>query len=233
VTRLALADRQRAILASGADLTSPFAWGPGEIVYTRGGALWTAPAKGGTPRQLTVLDPARHEVVHSDAALFPGTRTVLFTSLTTEVGAERIEAVPLDGGRRSVVIEHAMAPVWSPTGHLLFGRDGAVWAVPFDPGSATARGAAVPIIPAGVVGTKLFGGLGFRVSSTGTLVFVPADFDSKRVVSVARDGSELALNLPPNRYGNPRISPDGRRLLIETDLSVLETLDLARGRAPG
>jgi len=66
------------------------------------------------------------------------------TCLTAEPGQERIEAVPLDGGRRSVVIEHAMAPVWSPTGHLLFGRDGAVWAAPFDPGSATVRGAAVP-----------------------------------------------------------------------------------------
>src|SRR5262249_22151480 len=103
------------------------------------------------------------------------------------------------------------------------------WAVPYDSGSATVRGAAVPVIPAGVVGTKLFGSPAFQISSTGTLVFEPADFDYKRVVSVARDGSELALNLPPNRYGNPRISPDGRRLLIETNVSVIETLDLARG----
>src|SRR5262249_9291116 len=103
------------------------------------------------------------------------------------------------------------------------------WAVPYDSGSATVRGAAVPVIPAGVVGTKLFGSPAFQISSTGTLVFEPADFDYKRVVSVARDGSELALNLPPNRYGNPRISPAGRRLLIETNVSVIETLDLARG----
>jgi serine/threonine-protein kinase len=229
VTRLSLADRQRAIVTTGADVTSPFAWGPGEIVYTRGGALWAVPAKGGAPRQLTVLDAGRHEVLHTDTAVFPGTRTVLFTSLTTEPGSEQIEAVPLDGGRRSVVIEHAMAPVWSPTGHLLFGRDGAVWAAPFDPGSATVRGAAVPVIPVGVVGTEFSGSPAFQVSSTGTLVFMPADFAYKRVVSVARDGSELTLNLPPNRYGNPRISPDGRRLLIETDSSVIETLDLARG----
>ena len=91
ILRLSLADRQRTVVGTGADTTSPFAWGPGEIVYTRGGALWAVPAKGGTSRQLTVLDPARHEVVHTDAAVFPGTRTVLFTSLTTEPGAERIE----------------------------------------------------------------------------------------------------------------------------------------------
>jgi len=229
VTRLSLADRQWAIVATGADVATPVAWGPGEIVYTRGGALWAVPAKGGAPRQLTVLDAGRHEVVHSDTTVFPGTWAVLFTSFTAEPGQERIEAVPLDGGRRSVVIEHAMSPVWSPTGHLLFGRNGAVWAAPFDPGSATVRGAAVLVIPAGVVGTKLYGSPAFQVSSTGTLAFEPADFDYKRVVSVARDGSELALNLPPNRYGNPRISPDGHRLLIETNFSVIETLDLARG----
>jgi Tol biopolymer transport system component len=229
VTRLSLADRQRAIVVTSADVTSPFAWGPGEIVYTRAGALWAVPAKGGAPRQLTVLDAVRHEVLHGDPAVFPGARTVLFSSLTTESGAERIEAVPLDGGRRSVVIEHAMAPVWSPPGYLLFGRDGAVWAAPFDSGSATVRGAAVPVIAAGMVGTRIFGSPAFQVSSAGTLVFEPADFDNKRVVSVARDGSELALNLPPNRYGNPRISPDGRRLSIETDQTVIETLDLARG----
>jgi Tol biopolymer transport system component len=91
------------------------------------------------------------------------------------------------------------------------------------------RGAAVPVIPAGVVGTTIFGSPGFQVSSTGTLVFMPGDFDYKRVVSVARDGSELALNLPPNRYENPRISPDGRRLLMETDLTVIEMVDLGRG----
>jgi serine/threonine-protein kinase len=229
ILRLSLADRQRTVVGTGADTTSPFAWGPGEIVYTRGGALWAVPAQGGTPRQLTVLDPARHEVVHTDAAVFPGTRTVLFTSLTTEPGAERIESVPLGGGRRSVVIEHALTPVWSSSGHLLSGRDGAVWAAPFDPGSSTVRGSAVPVIAAGVVGTKQFGSLAFQVSSTGTLVFAPADLDDKRVVSVARDGSELALNLPPNRYGNPRISPDGRRLLIDSNQSVIEMLDLVRG----
>jgi Tol biopolymer transport system component len=135
----------------------------------------------------------------------------------------------MDGRHRSVVIERAITPVWSPTGHLLFGRDGAVWAVPFDPNSATVRGEALIVIPTGIIGSVRTGSLGFQLSSNGTLAFVPADFDNKRVVSVARDGSEVALNLPANRYANPRISPDGRRLLIESQASVIETLDLARG----
>jgi len=229
ITRMSLADQQRAVLAQGADLASRVTWVSTDIVFNRGGALWTVSAKGGTPRQLTVLDPARREVLHSDPAVLRRGRVVLFSSLTTDAGTERIEAVSFDGQKRRVVIEHAVTPVWSPTGHLLFGRDGAVWAVPLDDNSATTSGAAVPVIPAGVVCTVRSGSLGFQLSSLGDLVFVPADFDSKQVVSVGRDGSQLALNLPPDRYGTPRISPDGRRLLVESQGSAIETLDLLRG----
>ncbi len=229
LTRISLANQERAIVASGADLASNVAWGSKEILYTRGGALWIVPAQGGAPRQLTVLNDARHEVLHGDPVFLPEGRTVLFSSLTTEAGTERIEAVSIDGRHRSVVIEHAITPVLSPTGHLLFGRDGAVWAVRFDLNKLTAQGEALPVIPSGTVGTVRSGSLGYQVSSTGMLGFVPADFDYKRVMSVGRDGSEVALNLPPNRYGNPRISPDGRRLLVESEGSVIETLDLLRG----
>lgn len=229
ITRLSLADHQRAVLLQGADIEARVAWVSTDIVYSRGGALWIVPAQGGAPRQLTVLDTARREVSHTDPVGLPGGRVVLFSSLTTDAGTERIEAVSVDGQKRTVVIEHARAPVWSPTGHLLFGRDGAVWAVPFDENSATTSGATVPVIPAGIVCTVGSGSLGFQLSSTGALVFVPADFDSKRVVSVGRDASELALNLPTDRYSAPRLSPDGRTLLVESQGSYLETLDLLRG----
>jgi serine/threonine protein kinase len=229
LTRLSLADRRQIVVASGIDLTGGAAWGSEQIVYNRGGALWVGSAQGGDSKQLTALNASRQEVLHRDPELLPGGRTVLFSSLTVQTGTERIEAVSLDGKRRWVVVEHAMKPIWSPTGHLLFVRDGAVWAVPLEPKDATVRGPAVTVIPLGVVSTTNYGGLAFQLSSTGTLVFVPADFYSDRVISVARDGSERALNLPPNRYGNPRISPDGRRLLIDSAYNEIETLDLVRG----
>jgi len=229
LTKLSLADQQRSVVASGADLGSGVTWsGPG-ILFNRSGALWIVPQEGGTARQLTVLNKERHEVLHADPLVIPGARTVLFSSLTTELGTERVEAVSIEGGKRSAILEHAYTPIWSPTGHLLFGRDGAVFAVEFDPHSSTVRGTAVPVIPSGVVGTVRTGSLGLQLSSTGTLVYVPMDFGSNRVMSVGRDGSEFALGIPPSRYGNPRTSPDGRRILFETEANVVETLDLSRG----
>ncbi len=154
---------------------------------------------------------------------------MLFGSLTTEPGAERIEAVSIDGGPRSVLVERATTPVWSPTGHLLFARDGAVLAAAFDPRTATLRGAAVPVMPSDAVEALGYGDLGLWISSTGTLLYLPDGFTAKHVVSVARDGAARALDLPAGHYGNPRISPDGRRLLIESGGNVIEALDLARG----
>ena len=185
---------------------------------------------GGAPRALTVLDAARHEVLHARPVVLPGERLVLFASQTTEPGAERIESVSIDGGPRSVVVERATTPVWSPTGHLLFSRDGAVLAVAFDARSGTPRGAAVPVLPSGAIEALASGQLALTLSSTGTLVFAPVGFKDTRVVSVSRDGAALALDLlPSNQYANPRISPDGRRLLVEIGGSVIEALDLARG----
>jgi serine/threonine protein kinase/Tol biopolymer transport system component len=230
ITRISLTDQQRKDLTSGADVTAGIAWSQGGIVFGRGGALWVVSLEGGAPRALTVLDAARHEVLHARPVVLPGERLVLFASQTTEPGAERIESVSIDGGPRSVVVERATTPVWSSTGHLLFSRDGAVLALAFDARSGTPRGVAVPVLPSGAVEALAFGQLALTLSSTGTLVLAPVGFKDTRVVSVSRDGATLALDLlPSNQYANPRISPDGRRLLVEIGGNVIEALDLARG----
>ena len=98
LTRLSLADQQRTVLTPGVDLTSGLAWSSAGIVFVREGALWVS-AEGGAPRALTVLDAARHEVMHSRPIVLPGARLVLFASLTSDPGTERIEAVSFDSGR--------------------------------------------------------------------------------------------------------------------------------------
>jgi serine/threonine-protein kinase len=230
VTRISLADGKAVSIAGGADFVTgaSLAWGGDTIVFTGGGSLWSVPATGGEARPLTKLAP-QAEVLHTDPLVLPGGRTVLFSCLTAAPVTSRIESVPLSGGPRAVVLEGAITPVWSPTGHLLFGREGALWAVPFDPVQARPLGAAVRVIPPGIVGSVRAGSLGFQLSANGTLVYFPATFDSKRLVSVARDGAELPLALPPGSYGNPRISPDGRRVAIESGGSAIEVIDLVRG----
>jgi dipeptidyl aminopeptidase/acylaminoacyl peptidase len=229
LTRVSLADQQRRVLATGVDLTSWLTWGESGILFRREGGLWIVSAEGGAPRQLTRLDATRHEASHDSAVSLPGGRLVLFASATREPGTERIESVSVDGGPRSVVIDRAKSPVWSPTGHLLFVRNDAVLAVALDPRTGTPSGTAVPVLPAGAIEALSSGQLAFSLSSTGTLLFTPAGFTDTRIVSVARDGASLTIDLPAGRYANPRISPDGRRLLVENGGSSIEALDLVRG----
>jgi eukaryotic-like serine/threonine-protein kinase len=229
ITRISLADQQRKDLTSGADVTGGIAWSDNGIVFGHGGVLWVISPDGGASRALTALDAARHEVAHDGPLVLPGARYVLFASQTNEPGAARIESVPIDGGPRTVVVERATTPIWSPTGHLLFARDGALLAVAFDAGTGMPRGEAVPILPSGAVERLASGQLALTLSATGTLLFAPVGFADARVVSVSRDGGALPVDLPSNRYANPRVAPDGRRLLVEVGGSVIEALDLARG----
>jgi serine/threonine-protein kinase len=98
----------------------------------------------------------------------------------------------------------------------------------FDPERATVSGTATEVLPESSLASPLYGSLPYRLSPTGTLVTMPREFDEKRVVAVTRDGSERALDLPPGAYGVPRVSRDGRRLLLEGSRTV-EVLDVERG----
>src|SRR5262249_29512396 len=64
---------------------------------------------------------------------------------------------------------------------------------------------------------------------SGTLIFGPSDFDAKRLVSVGRDGSVVVVDPSNGPYENPRLSPDGHRLIFTNGGSLVEMLDLVRG----
>ena len=199
LTRVSLADGQSSVLATGADFVTgvSLAWTSRQSCSSSAAArCGRYRLKGGEPKQLTSRDAAQNEVLHTDPLPLPGGRFILFSRLTAAGGGGRIESIPAGGGARAVVVENATTPVWSPTGHLLFGREGAVWAMAFDPETARPQGPAVAVIPAGIVGTVRTGSLGFQVSANGALAFVPATFDNKRLVSVGREGAELPLALP-------------------------------------
>ena len=222
----------RALPATG-DATGGLDWGTQGIVFQKQNAIWFVDPKGGSARQLTVLDAAREETIHA-APNWLDDRVIVFGSLTNQAGTERIEAVTFDAEpRRTVIVERARWAAWSPTGHLLFDRDGALLAVPFDLGTLKATGPASVVLPAGTVSPNTFGGLAMQVSEDGTLAYSPAGYGNQRIVMVSRDGSSMPLAFPAARFTNPRFSPDGTRLALDENLSSQVVIDLTRGTKIG
>ena len=216
-------------VAPAADATGTIAWGTPGIAFQQANELWFVTPNGGTPRQLTTLDRTRSEVIHAIPAWLDN-RVLVFANLTNEPGTERIEAVSLDAvPHRTVIMERARKACWSSALGLLFDRDGALHAVPFDLATLKTTGSPEQVLAAGIAATDGQGALAVQTTQDGTLAYTPADYGNSLVVLVDRNGSSKPVDISAGRFTNPRFSPDATRLALDDDLSSEAIVDLARG----
>jgi serine/threonine-protein kinase len=197
------------------------AWGEdGNIVYaTSSGAtgLQRISSAGGAPTVLTKPDRARGEADHLHPEFLPGGQTVLFTIIASTGGLDNAQVAVLDlrTGTYTTVLRGGHHAHYVPTGHLVFGANGTLRAVPFDLGRREVTGPPVPILD-GVV-TSADGSVDVTVATTGTLVYVPGRGvvgAQRSLVWVDRMGRETPLPMPVRAYQYPRFSPDGTRMAL-------------------
>ncbi len=189
------------------------------VVYTPEsvGGLFEIGINGGTPRALTTLVENTAERTHRWPSALPGGRWVLFTVGTTsnpdDYEDATIEAVDRQTGERRVVFKMASSARYVPSGHLLFVREGALYAVTFDPQSLTVSGQPVSLLQ-DVGGDRTTGASHLAISESGTLAYVPGDGSAgaRQLVWADLKGGVQSLNLPPALYNDIRISPDGTRI---------------------
>ena len=193
----------------------------GSIVLapTMAGGLYRLPASGGEPEPLTELDSGRNERTHRWPSALPGGEWVLFVVGTTDqvTNYERavVCAVSLETKERREVFAGAGMAKYSPSGHLVFGRPGTLLAVSFDLATLEVRGSELPVVN-GVASIPESGGVQFDLSRDGTLAYLPdvEGFHSRELVWVDRSGRIDPLNLPPQPYWYPRLSPDEKQILV-------------------
>jgi len=227
--RISLKDDHVETVLRGFDYNSGAAYGPdGRIVFTRDRMLWQLPGAGGEPTKLLTLDAARHEANQQWPAFLPGGRVLLFTSYVAgNLDAPRIEALTLADGRRRTIVERAAYPMYAPTGHLIFLRDGGLFAAPFDARRLETTGAAAHVVDQ--VGVSGSGAPMAAISQTGTLVYAPgAATSAGRLVWVSRGGAETPITETPRNYASPHLAPDGRRIAVVGDANTLWIQDTTR-----
>jgi len=116
---------------------------------------------------------------------------------------------------------------------LLYVRDRSLMAQAFDTDRLELRGLAESIVEQELLTDTGFMNSGFSVSQNGMLVFQSAADASSRLIWFDRTGKELS-QIPVTGYSFPRVSPDGRRLLVSSDDArngkyFLRIYDLERG----
>ena len=150
-------------------------WGTdGTIVFGTddpSSGLWRVAAVGGEPVLLTTPNPEQGELNHVWPEMLPGSHAVLFTIVASSIDESQIAVLSLDTGEQKVLVRGGSFPRYAPTGHLLYGVQGNLWAVGFDPDWLETRGDPVPVLE-GVL-MKDEGGVNVGVSENGSLIYMP------------------------------------------------------------
>jgi eukaryotic-like serine/threonine-protein kinase len=195
-------------LARDASILYGIAWAADDqIIFTRATTLW-AVTRGGAPRRLTTL--AANELTHSWPSVLPDGRTLVFTVETA--AGPHIEALTLATGERQVVMSQAMRAKVGPDGRLFFYRDDRMLAVEFDLSARRAVGSPTLVfdnVPDLGGGTPVG-----DISPAGLMVF-PPDSPQRHLVWVSRQGVEAPVSGTARSYMNPRLSPDGMRIIVQ------------------
>ena len=206
-------------------------WGSDDTILfgrSRPSGLWRIAAEGGEAVEVTT--PEAPDVNHAWPEILPGGRAALFTTLVGELmETAQIAVVDLETGQHEVLIPGSY-PRYAPTGHIVYGLAGSLWAVGFDVNQLEVSDERpVPVLD-GVFTVR--GGINFDFSLDGTLIYVQGPDSARSIerslVWVDRQGAEVPLGLPDALYSGPRVSPDGTRVAVSvetpenTDIWVFE-----------
>jgi len=204
------------------------------------GPLMRFPVTGGAPEVLISPEPGS---LYTWPEVLPGANAVLFTirAENTPASEGSIAVLDLDTNEHRTLILGGYNARYAPTGHIVFARGGALWAVPFDLQQLEITGTEAPMVE-GVQMNSATGDVPYGFSDNGLLVYVrgsdtvasPAD-PTRRFVWLDRNGREALLPAEVRTYFNLRISPDHQRVAVTIAAVIggavnqdIYILDLAR-----
>jgi Tol biopolymer transport system component/predicted Ser/Thr protein kinase len=187
-----------------------------------GGPIWKVPAAGGVAEPATAIDTGRAETAHRWVQFLPDGKHFLYQRVSSKSENMGVYIGSLDTGPREQSLKPLLvsdrqavyaAPQTGGAGYLLFLREAALFAQPFDPGRLELRGE--PASVADGVGSFPFATYGlFSVSGTGALAYRGGGGAQPRLTWFDPDGKPAGSVGEQGNYSNPAISPDGTRIAV-------------------
>ncbi|HZM95407.1 MAG TPA: protein kinase [Vicinamibacterales bacterium] len=218
------------------------AWGPDDtliMAVARGGmagkgnGLYRTSAGGGAALERVAGTDAPN-VFYAAPSMLPGGRAALFYTIEAQAQRETIGVLDLETRKEKTLVEGGANPMYAPSGHLVFARGTTLMAASFDLDRLEMRGMPVAVLP-GVRHPGLITAADYGISRNGTLIYVPGPQSIEAggqvtPVWVDRSGREIgpALNVSVQGPRSPRLSRDGKRLLLVTgppadgDISIFD-----------
>jgi serine/threonine protein kinase len=172
------------------------------------GDIHVVPATGGTPRAVTERDSVTSS--HRWPLRLPDGEHFLYTSLDPPT----LRWGSLSSSERGIVMENAHRAHLSQ-GELIFGRDGALWAQPFDADTRTVLGEERMVSDATVISPN-FGNGAYSAALDGRLVYVTGQIESNNRLLLYGANGDLSetLTFSASRVEDQQFSPDGRQVAV-------------------
>ncbi|MCZ6766580.1 MAG: protein kinase [bacterium] len=207
-------------------------WGSGKIVFcsgpARGLGLTQVEAEGGPAQELTKPDVNRGAYNHFFPQILPDEKGILYTVSHGELQDGRIIAQSaLDPDRVEFVATGSYGRYVS-SGHVIYGKAGSLWAVPFDMESFEVTGPETEVVSEVLI-NPFFNIEVFAVSEggNGTLVYAEAasrNFGRRLAwIDLEQRTLEYVSHAPADAYGN-RVA----LRQVETNLVALVTIGRSR-----
>jgi eukaryotic-like serine/threonine-protein kinase len=183
-------------------------WTPQDIIVVAvpNYGLATVPASGGSLQKVSM---ATKDIIYPQGPTWlAGGEWIAFTDYLSL--RRSVMAIKLSTGEVRLLLKNAQAPSYVD-GQLVYYEGGALWAVPFDSKQVAIQGNA----------TQIESGINEEVyiaqastSENGVLAYAPGPAGNflKNMYLVDRKGQERKLDVPPQDYVDPVISPDGKRI---------------------
>lgn len=164
-----------------------------------------------------VVPPLGSDGPYSWPMLLPSGDTVLFTVPPPGggFGAGWITAYSFSTGQRTLLFPGSQPHFDEATGRLTYTLSGRILSVAFDPASLKSSGPSVPLV--GNVLVTPGGGPQVAYGGRGTVVYAPGSLlpvVRRQLAWVDREGTVVPLPIPADAFQTPRVSPDGRTLVV-------------------
>ena len=217
--RVPVSGGQPVAIASVRDNPHGVDWGPdGNILIGQSDGIYRVPAEGGA---LELLIPTGGQELFFGPQMLPDGDTILFSASddALEWNESRIVVQTLSTGVRNTVIEQGSDAHYLPSGHIIYASGEALFGTAFDLETLSASGGDVPLMQGLMRATaNLTGTANYGVSADGTLAYLRGQRATqlRTLVWVDREGNEEAIDIPRENYTSVRISPDGRRAVLDT-----------------